>query len=143
MVERPTGVTVAGILLIILGIFSLLIMIGVFWYVFSMASGSVPPESLLTAEGSADYTAVESSGAMMLVYVFAAIFALLVVLEILAGFFILKGKNWAKWVGAIFAVIQLIGFPVGTIIGILIIYFLLVDKSGKAYFEAAKTAKPV
>ena len=72
----------------------------------------------------------------------AAIGAGLGVFLILAGildFFIAWGlfnlKNWARIVATIFSALSLFSFPVGTIVGIVVIYLLWFHKETKMSFH--------
>lgn len=47
------------------------------------------------------------------------------VLYLLTGLGLLKYREWARWVAIALAVIGALGFPVGTVIGVLILWFLL------------------
>ncbi len=46
-----------------------------------------------------------------------------------------NGVRWAKLAASILAVLGLLSFPVGTIIGIVVLYSLWADKETKAVFE--------
>ena len=52
----------------------------------------------------------------------------------LAAWGLLALRNWGRWVAIVLAVLQLVGFPIFTIIGGVIIYYLLRDDV-KAAFE--------
>ena len=95
---RPLGVTILAILQILAGIVYLL-------------GGSVVAAAL---------TAVVSGLAGLL----GIIFVVVGLIEIVIGISLFTGKNWARILVLIGAVIDLIGFPIGTIFGIiLLIYF--------------------
>ena len=71
--------------------------------------------------------------------VFGLIFALLVGLSAVIGFITAKGisgkKNWAKIVGIILAILNLSNFPIGTILGVLILIGLF-DSESASWFES-------
>ena len=67
-------------------------------------------------------------GAMFLV--------LFAILNVAVGWGLLRMQNWARWAAIILSVLRLPNFPIGTIIGGLIIYYLVQDKA-KALFEPA------
>ena len=56
------------------------------------------------------------------------------VVALVTGFGLLQLRNWARWVAVALAAVSLLAFPVGTIIGALVIWYMLSDK-GKAAFE--------
>ena len=58
---------------------------------------------------------------------------------LLAGWGLLRLKQWARWLAFILAIFGLFAFPIGTVIGILIIWYLLKDEVREA-FEAAEDA---
>jgi len=64
-------------------------------------------------------------------------FILLVIgiVDIFVGFGLWKFRNWARIVAIVFAVISLLSFPIGTIIGIAIIYLLAFEKTVKSLFH--------
>ena len=64
---------------------------------------------------------------MMLILILIAIFYFLIAM----GMF--QGKNWARRMGIIFAIIGLFNLPVGTIISIIILIYLY-KADVKAYF---------
>jgi hypothetical protein len=47
------------------------------------------------------------------------------VLSVLAGWGLLMLKEWARWLGIILSIFSLFAFPIGTVIGVLIIWYLL------------------
>lgn len=57
---------------------------------------------------------------------------------VLAGWGLLRMKQWARWLAFVLAIISLVFFPIGTIIGALIIWYLLKGDVNKAFEEASK-----
>lgn len=55
----------------------------------------------------------------------------------ISGWGLLQMKSWARWLAIILAILSLFAFPIGTIIGIVIIWYLLKDDIKEA-FEAAE-----
>ena len=53
-----------------------------------------------------------------------------------AGWGLLQMKQWARWLAFILAIFTLILFPIGTVIGGLIIWYLLKDDVREAFEEA-------
>ena len=62
---------------------------------------------------------------------------LMAIAALLAGWGLLRMKGWARWLAFILAIFGLLAFPVGTVIGALIIWYLLKDEVREA-FEAAE-----
>lgn len=60
---------------------------------------------------------------------------------VVAGWGLLQMKSWARWLALILAILSLFGFPIGTIIGIVIIWYLLKDDVREA-FEMAEGGMP-
>ena len=58
---------------------------------------------------------------------------------LLAGLGLLRMKQWARWLAFILAIFGLFAFPIGTVIGALIIWYLLKDDVREA-FDAAEEA---
>ena len=62
--------------------------------------------------------------------------ALAALLSVIAGWGLLGMKGWARWLAIALAALGLLAFPIGTVIGALIIWYLLKDEVRQA-FEAA------
>ena len=60
----------------------------------------------------------------------------LAVLAIVAGWGLLRMASWARWLAFALAIISLLFFPIGTIIGAIIIWYLL-KANVREEFEAA------
>jgi hypothetical protein len=60
----------------------------------------------------------------------------LAVMAIVAGWGLLRMASWARWLAFALAIISLLFFPIGTIIGAIIIWYLLKEDVREA-FEAA------
>ena len=58
-------------------------------------------------------------------------------LSVIAGWGLLRMKQWARWLSFILAIFSLFAFPIGTVIGALIIWYLLKEDVREA-FEAAQ-----
>ena len=56
---------------------------------------------------------------------------------IVMGWGLLELRSWARWGAVVLAILQLLFFPLGTIIGALIIWYLLTE-DGRQPFEGAK-----
>ena len=56
------------------------------------------------------------------------------VVLLLTGIGLIKGWNWTRWLAVALAILGLLAFPVGTVIGALIIVYLLSDEV-RLFFE--------
>ena len=56
---------------------------------------------------------------------------------LLAGWGLLRMKGWARWLAFILAIFSLFAFPIGTVIGALIIWYLMKEDVREA-FESAE-----
>ncbi len=70
-----------------------------------------------------------------LVVVMGIIMLVIGVLEAFVGFGLWQHKNWARITVIVLGALSLISFPLGTIIGILEIYFFGFDKTVKGLFK--------
>ncbi len=127
MTDKPLGVKVVGYLFIILGVLAVLSGLLIF------VGGSFL-SSIVTETGANE--AAVGAGIFGAIAGFAGIIVLFIgAIQIFVGKSVLELKGWARIVATIFAVISLIGIPIGTIFGIITLYFLWVDKDTKAVFE--------
>ncbi len=106
--ERPTSITILAILYILAGV--MWIGMGAFFGIVGL--------DFLPALGAICF----------------AVPAILGVLYLVIAIGLWTGQNWARMVAIIFAVIGLLGFPIGTIISIIILILLFKDNV-KAYFK--------
>ncbi|MEM3671432.1 MAG: hypothetical protein QW767_06790 [Thermoprotei archaeon] len=67
--------------------------------------------------------------------VVSTVVAVLGFIQLYIAWGLYSGKNWARIIAMIFAVIDLIGIPVGTIVGVVILYYLT-RANVKAFFSA-------
>jgi len=56
------------------------------------------------------------------------------VAAVIVGWGLLQVRTWARWGAIVLAILQLPAFPIGTIIGALILWYLLTDE-GRQVFE--------
>ena len=119
MAEKPTGVLICAILFAIGGI------IGVLGGLGMMLMG-----------GAMFGVGAEEAGFLAGLFGVIGIVVLLVGLaELAVAWGMWTMQSWARIVGIILAVISLINIPIGTIIGLIILYFLLIDEKTKAAFK--------
>ncbi len=107
--ERPTGVTVLAVLYFIQG----LMMMATGYIIDSMFGDML---SFMGDIGGAD------TGGLNLICILP--FVILGLVCFLIGFGLLKMKGWARTIAIVFAIIGLIGVPIGTIISIIILIYL-------------------
>lgn len=108
--ERPTGVTILAVLYVLNGLLML--------SVPAMITAVVPMEIPFFAE---------------IGLVCWAVFGILALLYFVVAWGLWKGQGWARIVAIILAILSLLNFPIGTIIGIIILIYLFKDDV-KAYF---------
>ncbi len=114
---RPIGATITGILYIIGGV------LAVIGGIMLMVGGS-----FLTAFLNIPFAAAIGTG--------LGIFLILVgILDFFIAWGLFSLKNWVRIVATIFSALGLFSFPVGTIVGIVIIYLLWFHKETKIAFH--------
>lgn len=69
-----------------------------------------------------------------LIAVMGVVFLIVGALYVFVGYGLWKFKNWARITAIVLAVLGLISFPLGTIIGIIVIYLFGFDKGVKSLF---------
>ena len=88
------------------------------------------PAVITDTAGSDRYFAIAGvSFALFLLVVFA-------LLDIAAAIGLLRLRQWARWLAIVLAALGLLMFPIGTIVGILIIWYLLQDEAKHAFGAA-------
>ena len=111
-----THVKVVGWLFIVFGALGILAALGAGMFLGGMGA---------MVSQQADEGAAAAGAFMGLLGMGVAVFLTLTSLPgILAGWGILQGKNWGRILGIICAIIQLIGFPIGTAFGIYSLWVL-------------------
>ncbi len=123
MADKPMGILVCAILFAVGGVLSILGGIAML-----LMGGA------MFGMGGADAAEVAEMFAGM-IGIFAVIALIIGVAELAVAYGIWKMKKWARIAGIILAIIGgVLGFPIGTIISIVILYFLLIDKNTKDLF---------
>lgn len=61
-------------------------------------------------------------------------------LDLLAGYGLLKRRSWARTAGIIAAITALLGFPLGTALGVYGLWFLFGEKGRQFYLTGQETA---
>ena len=120
MAESPLGVKIVGWLHILGGVFGILVGLGTLLLGGVMGLGGDAALGLGALTGVIGVVAI----------VFGAV-------GIYVGWSVLKLKPWARMVATVFGVLNLLGFPIGTVIGAVVLYFLWADKDTKAAFGVA------
>ncbi|NLS77608.1 MAG: hypothetical protein GXY76_10155 [Chloroflexi bacterium] len=67
--------------------------------------------------------------------VIIAVLVVIAIVHVVVGWGLLAQKNWARWTAVVLAALGLFNVPVGTVIGGLIIWYLLTPEAKEA-FEA-------
>lgn len=123
-----TNIKVLGWLYIVLGILGVLA--GAFVLVILLGVGTV----VGVAEGGADGRMV--TGIMSIVGVSVALFVtILSVPGIITGFGLLKFKSWARVLALILGILNLPGFPFGTVLGVYTLISLLTEDASILFAE--------
>ncbi len=65
-----------------------------------------------------------------------------VVVSLLAGWGLWKLKEWGRWLTIVLAIISLLGFPIGTLIGGLVIWYLLKPEVALAFGSGLPVVPP-
>jgi len=121
--KRPDGVT-------IIAVYEFLSAIPGFIGICAILVFAVPG-TLTGTEGIGDATVgLAVLGCVLLLIGVGAL------LSVITGWGLLGMKGWARWLAIVLAALSLLAFPIGTIIGALIIWYLLKDEVKQA-FEAA------
>jgi hypothetical protein len=118
-ISRPVGVTVLGIIQIIFSLSDLALGLAI--------GGSLLSLSFVPGIGGI-------FALLGIVFVFAGALSLIFAIAFLTG------RNWGRILMMIGAVIELFAFPIGTIIGIIILWYLTRPRV-KAYFKQPKGRK--
>ncbi len=118
--RRPDGVTVIAIWHFIQGVLSLM---------GACVILAIPiPAVLLNVDDAAGlFWAMFGLGIGLVVTGGLGVFSLII------GWGLLELKEWARWIAIVLAVLSLPAFPIGTIIGGIIIWYLLQDEAREAF----------
>ena len=122
--SRPDGITLLSILFWILAIFAIiggLLMVGAKDAIIDMMKNQ--PD---ISQSIIDF--MES-----LVIVIGAIALIIGILYIITGLGLWTMKPWARIIAIILAIISLLSFPIGTIIGILVLWYLFKPEIKEAF----------
>jgi len=123
--KRPEGVTLIAIVHFVLGGLGILSLIAV------IIGGAI----------IASVAAEASLPVFMVLSVICLVVGIGSVVAIVAGVGLLQMRNWARWVTIVLAILNLPVFPIGTVIGGLMIWYLL-QESIAAQFEKRVVVEP-
>jgi uncharacterized membrane protein (DUF2068 family) len=121
--RRPDGITLIAVWHFIVALFSLI----------GLCAMSIPIVAVLADAGNAGDT---------MIALVALLFAVIVIIVLgvafgVVGWGLWQLKDWARIGAIVLAVLQLPGFPLGTIVGGLTLWYLLSDPDAKAAFQVA------
>lgn len=102
---------IVGVLQIIYGAF--FVMIGVLIFLIVAGAGAI----------SGDRTAIFVTGTVAIII--AGLFIVFSAPSILAGFGVLKGRQWGRVLTIVLSIIHLLNFPIGTIVGAYSLWVML------------------
>jgi hypothetical protein len=118
--KRPDGVVIIGIYQLVIGLIGVL---GTCCLIIPIAT--------VTTTGDSDLGFIPALGALALAFCSAAASS---ILSLAAGWGLLQLKQWARWLTIVIAVFSLFAFPIGTVIGALVIWYLFKEEV-QAVFE--------
>ena len=126
MTDIPIGAKISGWIFIIFGI------LGVLGGLLILFGGGLIGTAAMGAE-----KALAGGAFAAILGVMGFIVIIIGAIEIYVGRSLLQLKKWARLGGTVLAALSLLGFPIGTIIGAVILYFLWMHKETKAAFDSA------
>ncbi len=118
--KRPDGVTIVAIYHLFAGAFGLLGGCAILFF-------AVLPVIFSVQDAAGLFWALFGLGIALMATVGAGLIALLV------AWGLLRLMPWARWAAIVLAAISLFAFPIGTIIGALIIWYLLQPEAQQAF----------
>lgn len=124
--KRPDGVTIIAVYEFLSAIPSVLGICAIL--------GFAVPGTIAGPEGSIGVAEVTVS--LFILGIVVLLIGAGALLSVITGWGLLGMKGWARWLAIVLAALSLLAFPIGTIIGALIIWYLLKDEVRQA-FEAA------
>ena len=110
--RRPEGITLLAVLHFFSG------GIGIVASLFLLLIGFVPLMVMRAAPALA---------MLILFFIGAVVVGAVSILAIFTGVGLLRMRNWARWVTIVLAILSLPAFPFGTVVGGLIIWYMLQD----------------
>ena len=115
---RPTGITVLAALYVLAGLIMLAMPLMVTAMLAMMGMG-----------GNGEMGAMIGIGTVCWV-----VFGILALIYFAIAYGLLKGQHWARIAAIIFAILSLFSIPIGTIIGIIVLWYLF-KPDVKAWFQ--------
>lgn len=75
--------------------------------------------------------------------IYGSIFVLVtfILLDVIAGVFLIKGKNWARFIIIGFSILMILFFPLGTVLGIYSLWVLLFRKNAEKYMHISENRR--
>ncbi len=118
--QKPAGIWVVSILFWLGGV------MGILGGLMVMKGGSFLMMPGIGPRGGAFGATLGFLGFVVLIFA---------ILELLVGYGIYALQSWARIVGIILSILGLLSFPIGTLISLVILYFLIVDKTTVNAFQ--------
>jgi hypothetical protein len=125
---RPDGVTLTAIWFIVNAVLAL---IGI----VAMAIFAIPAVVNDTVGGDRYYAVAGVAFGMLLITTFG-------VLDVATAVGLFRLRNWGRWLAIVLAAMGLLMFPIGTIVGVFIIWYLLGDEAKRAFNVAEPAPEP-
>jgi len=120
MGNKPTGILVCAILFAICGLLDILVGLAML---------------LMGAAFEAAFLGAFAGTIIGLMSIFAVSIIIIGIVSLVVAYGIWNLNGWARIAGIVLAVISLIFIPVGTIMGLIILYFLLINEETKSAFK--------
>jgi uncharacterized membrane protein (DUF2068 family) len=127
--DRPDGVVLVAIWFIINTVMALL-------GALAIAIFAIPAVTRETVGDDRYFAVAAVSFALVVVAVFG-------VLDLVTAVGLLRLRDWARWLAIVLAAMGLLAFPVGTIVGGFIIWYLLGDEAKQAFGAASPSAEQI
>jgi uncharacterized membrane protein (DUF2068 family) len=126
---RPDGVVLVAVWFIINTVLALL-------GALAIAIFALPAVTRDTVGDDRYFAVAAVSFGLVLIVVFG-------VLDLITAVGLLRLRDWARWLAIVLAAMGLLAFPVGTIVGGFIIWYLLGDEAKRAFGTASPPAEQV
>lgn len=130
-----------GTLFLIFGGCSALLLVPIFLQILAALNGLQNPNADASPEAVQNF-----QNMLALLFVLIVILGVLSlvgsIIEIVAGYAMLKRRAWAQRAAVLAGIVALINIPVGTILGAYALWFLL-SAPGKQFYFAALSAAPI
>jgi hypothetical protein len=116
---RPDGVTLTAVWFVINAVFAGIALV-------AMSIFALPAVINDTVGGDRYFAIAGVSFGMLFIGIFG-------VLDVAAAVGLFRVRNWGRWLAIVLAAMGLLMFPIGTVAGVLVIWYLLSDEGKRAF----------